>query len=72
MNLWIKSDVIKQLKDSISNSIGSGRDYNDLVDALKSQGQMALSVLIEIKDNQVNQDNIKYLSKAIKELSEKS
>ena len=72
MDMWIKSAVIKQLKDSISNSIGSGRDYDDMVDALKSQGQMALSVLLEIKDNQINQDKIKYLSKAIKELSEKS
>ena len=72
MDMWIKSAVIKQLKDSISNSIGSGRDYDDMVDALKSQGQMALSVLLEIKDNQINQDKIKYLSKTIKELSEKS
>ena len=72
MNLWIKSNVIKQLKDSISNSISSGQDYNDMVDALKSHGQRALPELIEIKDNQINQDNIRYLSKAIKEISENS
>ena len=72
MEMWIKSDIIRELKDSISNSINSGPDYKDMVDALKSHGQMALPALIEIKDNQINQDNIRYLSKAIKQLSEKS
>ena len=70
MNMWIKSNIINQLKDSISNSISSGQDYNDLVDALKSQGEWAMPALIDLKDSQINIDNIRYLSKAIKELSQ--
>lgn len=70
MNLWIKSDVIEKLKDSLANSISSGHDYKDLVDALKLQGELAIPALIDLKDNQINSDNIRYLSKTIKELSQ--
>jgi len=68
MELWIKSDIIK--KDLILNSINSKQDYNDWIDALKSQGYWGIPILVEIKDNQRNQDNIQYLSQTIKELSQ--
>lgn len=70
MNLWIKSDIIEKLKDSIGNSISNGQDDKDLIDALKSQGQAAMPALIEIRDNQINSEKKSYTAKAIKELSQ--
>jgi hypothetical protein len=70
IEIWIKYDIIKKLKDSIENSGASGQVYNDLVDALKLQGQDAIPALVDIIDSQINADNKSYTAKAIKELAE--
>jgi hypothetical protein len=70
IEIWIKYDIIKKLKDSIENSGASGQVYNDLVDALKLQGQDAIPALVDIIDSQINADKKSYTAKAIKELAE--
>lgn len=71
IEIWIKSDKIKKLKESIENSGSSGSNYNDMIDALKLQRQDAMPALIDIMDSQINAENKNYTAKAIKELAER-
>jgi hypothetical protein len=69
MQIWIKSDIIENIKKKVMNDVLSS-EFRNLIDTMKSQGKGSVYALSELlhKPN-ITSVEMQQINKAIRELS---